>query len=674
MQLIVQLNSVHSEFRSNFQYATTMAALQTNDKNNNVTIRKIHIHPVKPWVNVSNHFFFSNISPELMSSILLLFFFDQLEKQVRHYFVQFGPIESIEFDAQKSFAFLQFKTSNAASAAIGKQQHTINGKKVAVKAAHVKHQPKDDHLMLNASASTDQWRPKSSLILHRLNDHCILEIFKFLPLRDLCAVADVYTSFRKNAKTAFSHRFANINDEMIINVNHKETQLKWKGRDQMVQSRKTMKILLSLFRNFGQLMKSIDLHQEKFGKKQNNLPLELMASNCSGTGSALRALKLNKFSLKGHLIQKLQPVFAQLDDLQMESISINRNISKLFSVCQQLTKLKLESMNFDKIHLNPFTKLTEVVLCNIRGLNDDVFEQFACEHSQITKLDLNSMPHQLSTNVFNAIGSHLLSLKELCIHDRLKKSTGNVQEYLSRLTLKHLKCLKLNCSSLPVKYLFDALVSAQAPIEYLDLINITLDSETATSLSKMNTIEHLRLANGIFGNVNGELVKAIGGMAMLTVIEWYQRKIEIYEIKNIIQVSTKLTTLKLFNVYGLNISSKDYIDIVESVKGRENYQPLNIEIIGKSCQKTMADGLIEQNSDWVTISVENYICEMCGEHCFDSESEDDKSDEVDVDDSDSEGSEGSEGSEEEYMGFNMFNMFDMFMYRLVFSAYHDDLD
>lgn len=585
-----------------------------------------------------------------------------MEKQVRHYFVHFGPVESIEFVAQKSFAFLQFKTSNAASAAIGKQHHIINGKKVSVKAAHVKHQPKVNDLMMNASASTDLWRPKLSLILHTLNDHCILEILKFLPLCDLCAVADVCTSFRRNAKTAFLHRFANLNDEMIINkINHKK-QFKSKGRYPIIQGGILMKMLLSLFRNFGQLIKSIDLNQEKFGKEQNNLLLEQMGSNCSGTQSALKALKLHNFSIKGNLIHILQPVFAQLDVLHMESISINRNISKLFSVCQQLTKLKLERMDVDEFHLKPFAKLQEVVLCNIRGLNDDVFEQFARGHSQITKLNLSNMPNQLSTKVLSTIGSHLLSLEELCIYNRLMESKGNVQENLGHLTLKHLKCLKIDCSLLPVKYLFDALVSAQAPIEYLDLIKLNLDSETATSLSKINTVEYLKLAKSIYGIEDGELAKVVGGMSMLKVIEWHQRKIDIHEIKEIIKVSKKLTTLKLFNVQGLIISSKDYNDIVEPVKGRENYQPLNIEIKGKSCQNTTADDLIKQNSNWVNILVENNVCTMCGEDHSDSDYDDDDNDEMEVNDTD---------SEEEFLGFNMFDMFDMFMYQLVLSALRD---
>lgn len=187
-------------------------------------------------------------------------------------------------------------------------------------------------------------------------------------------------------------------------------------------------------------------------------------------------------------------------------------------------------MDFDGIHFEQFAKLEEVVLCNIRGLNDDVFEQTARDHSKITKLDLNHMPNQLSTKVLSTIGSHLLSLQELCINNRLKESDGNVQEYLSRLTLNHLKYLKLNCSSLPVKYLFDALVSAQAPVEYLDLIKFTLDSDTATSLSKMNTIEHLRLDKGIYEIEDSELVKAVGGMSMLKAIEWNQREIHIHEI------------------------------------------------------------------------------------------------------------------------------------------------
>lgn len=619
-----------------------MAALQSNDKNNNVTILKIHIHPVKPWVSFFRTIIL-NISLELILSICV---FNQLEKQVRHYFVQFGPIASIEFDAQKSFAFLQFKTSNAASAAIAKQHHIINGKKVSVKAAHAKHQPKVDDLMLNASASTDLWRPRPSLILHTLNDHCILEIFKFLPLRDLCAVADVCASFRKNAKTAFSTRFANINDEMIMNEGNQKLQFKSKGSHSIIQSRITMKMLLNLFRNFGQSMKSIDLHREKFGKELNDLPLELIGSNCSGAESALKALKLHNFSIKGQLIRKLQPVFAQLDNLHMKSILINRNISKLLSVCQQLTKLKLECMDFDKIHLKQFAKLEELVLYNIRGLNDDVFEQIARDHSKITKLDLNNMPNQLSTKVLSTIGSHLLSLKELCINNRLKESDGNVQEYLSRLTLKHLKYLKLNCSSLPVKYLFDALVSAQAPIAYLDLIKFTLDSETATSLSKMNTIEHLRLDKGIYEIEGGELVKAVGGMSMLKAIEWNQREIDIHDIMEIIRVSKNLTTLKLLNVHGLIIGSKDYNEIVKLVKGRENYQPLNIEIKGKSCQKTVDDGLIKENLNWVNILVENYVCTMC----------DYDSDEMEADDMDSE-------DEEEYGS----SMFDMFMHQFVVS-------
>lgn len=58
-----------------------------------------------------------------------------------------------------------------------------------------------------------------------------------------------------------------------MNESNQKLRFKSKGSHLIIQNGIPMKMLLNLFRNFGQSMKSIDLDQDKFGKEQNNLPL-----------------------------------------------------------------------------------------------------------------------------------------------------------------------------------------------------------------------------------------------------------------------------------------------------------------------------------------------------------------------------------------------------------------
>lgn len=155
-----------------------------------------------------------------------------------------------------------------------------------------------------ASAST-------TTVLH-LNDDCLLEVFKFLNLQDLCSVADVCYRFRKNAQDQFSY-----------------SDFKHLGfRNDFYQSSETddKKLLQKprVLRNFGAYIKTIynvnggDDYSREHRLKYHMRTIELMSLHCSESLIGLDFVNYNMTIAIGII---LQPVLANLRNLTLRGVS-----------------------------------------------------------------------------------------------------------------------------------------------------------------------------------------------------------------------------------------------------------------------------------------------------------------------------------------------------------------
>lgn len=109
-------------------------------------------------------------------------------------------------------------------------------------------------------------------ILNTLNDDCLIAIFEYLPLSDLCTVADVCQTLKRNAQTSFQLHHRSFNTERIIKaVGYHRTHTYVQMAEQ-------------LFRNFGHLIEELCmpgrcLNDKKKKRKCNVLGKKILPLN-----------------------------------------------------------------------------------------------------------------------------------------------------------------------------------------------------------------------------------------------------------------------------------------------------------------------------------------------------------------------------------------------------------
>lgn len=92
---------------------------------------------------------------------------------------------------------------------------------------------------------------RSTTTIHELNDHVLCETFQHLDDRELCAVADVCSMFKRNVQAEFSWRYRNKRF-------HIETRSVTK-KAQCVENQIDIRKLPPVLRNFGPVIKSFGL-------------------------------------------------------------------------------------------------------------------------------------------------------------------------------------------------------------------------------------------------------------------------------------------------------------------------------------------------------------------------------------------------------------------------------
>lgn len=141
-----------------------------------------------------------------------------------------------------------------------------------------------------------------------LNDHCLLEVFEFLPLADLCNIAETCVRLKDRAQYFFRLKHRDLNMKLLAR------------NDQKI----TMPQVRSLFYNFGDLITTLHASRKEFVfdlprydsfKGQHKL-LSLMSKYCSPN-----VLTLGHFWFTPRMIVDTIPCFKSLATLNFYRVS-----------------------------------------------------------------------------------------------------------------------------------------------------------------------------------------------------------------------------------------------------------------------------------------------------------------------------------------------------------------
>lgn len=305
-------------------------------------------------------------------------------------------------------------------------------------------------------------------IISDLNDDCIAEVFQYLHLKDLCAVADVCRRFRRNALSHFAlPKYKK--DILTIHCNSSISLLALQLRNTWTSTHYTRIISFSgmysvdekllqiarFLRVFGGSVKFIQLYdlyptrEEHIAtqSKCKRIILEMIGRYCRGT---LLELELRQFDLTARNEASMRPLLLHLQKL----IIVECKYSKLFQQMLSTWSPELRElyfvhdvvhpkhgnmfsieMQFDDILRTSFQKLTLISFRSIFGKKAYDIDEFLKLNPQLQKIGLVNCPN-IHGNIFKSIATHVPNIEAIEI-DRVNT--------LNDSTLKY--CGKLNCLS-----------------------------------------------------------------------------------------------------------------------------------------------------------------------------------------------------------------------------------
>lgn len=498
-------------------------------------------------------------------------------EQIHQHFSRFGGIKSltVSFNDNSRYVFIVFEKARSAQASAAIPTHHIYGK------------PANVHLNVNYSSfiniDLSLVPPHSEASIHILNslpDECLLEIFKYLEVKDLSTAADACTKFRTIAKDTFVNRCSKMDERTV---------------DEM-----DARTLARFLRNFGACMTTFVLNCEKklFGSAQRYL--KLFCRHCAVAESALNELTINKLS-EALLLDFSKPLKRLFRNLKCLTLRECGDMTNLLSDCAELTELWLSLVlcpGFCDLNFPKLEKLFAYLYNGVLVFTNDDLRRFIRSHRKLKSIRI-PLNRQLETSIFRDISLNLEHLEEITFMDEWKLSR-NVAEgnFMQLAQLRFLRKLHLNCSRIPLDRFFKALARAETPIRDLSLECLNLSVNVEQGLSMMTKMECLT-----FKRLNlegGQLVKVVEGMPHLKnlYVESVNKIVTIDNIEAIVDMLKESTDLNFCDSGNRVIRRhSDVNPIVEAVKRRGNGIKLKIRIKGRWYANLR--NLNEQTREWV---------------------------------------------------------------------------
>lgn len=449
----------------------------------------------------------------------------------------------------------------------------------------------------------------SHTIISDLNDDCIAEVFKYLDLKDLCAVADVCRRFRQNALNHFAlpkykKDILTISCCSCIPLLHLKPRNTWTrlhksryipSKDMSVDE--TLPQISLFLRVFGRSVKSIYMYdfqsrkQEEHAETQckcQRIILDRISRYCSGT---LIELQLRQFDLTGKNEASMRSLLLQLQKLTIIECKYSKLFGQMLSTWSpELRELhfshdvihpspgRLSSieMQFDDIFRQSFHKLTSASFRSIKVEKSYDIDEFLKLNPQLKKIGLVNCP-SIHGNIFQSLATHVPAIEAIEI-DRLFT--------LNDSTLKY--CGKLNCLSTLKLCTMGYWISA--PIDHTFILSLLYEIQEARI-----ALQHLHVLNESEQNFERteQLVDAISRLQTLKTLWLLQiPRLKVSHVFGICEQLTQLSELRLQH----NKIMMTADDLLGIIKKAQKLQSLRYTETNTFFEKCKADTLFKKKS------------------------------------------------------------------------------
>lgn len=433
--------------------------------------------------------------------------------------------------------FVQFKLEESAKAILLQANHRIGD------------------VDLEITAADDCLQPNFELILRKLNDDCLKEVFLRLKIGDLCNVANVCRRFKIAAIWAFTENFKSLDFDAIRVLDY------WTIQDQSIID----EIFEKTLRNFGSLIHSMNTIIDE--KK-----LELVSRHCidKSNNSNLKAIKFGSLLITNKVVEKFRKVFKNLNELRFYKTIFAEDFSNFFplTLCTELETLSFSTSP-------PINRvLTNLIISNpkIKNLSIHIEKRISNEA-------------QLFKRCFKEPGELMICFNHKC---------------LSSLTM--LNELTLNFNYYLVFPVLKSLVDHNIPIKYLSLIEGTMDDWAIESICQLKQINTLNLNTIYSSDLNGNhLIRLGNNLPELQNLSLSQCSMEIDSdsLKCLVSNAKNLKSLRIGMQGEATIELSDYNTILEIVKSRDVRTPLEIKLIESKIN--VPEDIRLKNKTWLDI-------------------------------------------------------------------------
>lgn len=377
-------------------------------------------------------------------------------------------------------------------------------------------------------------------ILTVLNDDCLREIFRKIDkLSDFHSIANVCTQFNRIAKEVFPSKikYAYI---YFFNIMHYEEGV-------------TLSQIENFLNNFGSSIHSLQIRHSFFEKlpDASNSFFKLIYKHCKN----LRELCIQGQSFTKEFILDVFPILPQLRSLDV-NLTCESDLdlfNDCFVRCTHLETLQITGCNENNPYTLPAITFSNLINFEV-GSTDISYHEFLKQNPQIEDLDI-----EYAVNTCKTIAEKMTKIRKLHIFFR-----GNQLTEIDNVYLRHLKhvdldmTLELNDSLrnlyiFPLKNVRKLWLHAYADCNQNHLIDLTKNLPDLKELTvECNEYRNIQPTNNI---------------TMTT-------------LKEMLQCANQLSELSIFCTYNYiyHFDEKDYYDMLEIIKKRDDNIKLNINI------------------------------------------------------------------------------------------------
>lgn len=434
------------------------------------------------------------------------------EYQLRNYFVELGPIESLKIHEKKDhiFGFVTFSKYEDAAKVLQLKHHTVNGTKLRIRPADSWHQPKKkdnavevaatntannvDEALAGSSGSTEAGNSSVSLLC--LNDDCLLHVLSFLDivemvrLRGICGRLDELIDMAC-AKHKQNFDFSSIAKYESITLMTARNLLTYLGPD----------------------LKSLKIDCDDFNNNSGFRLLDFIARYCK----SLENLDIDGFTINQKQISRLTPMFRNLKKFSAGAKGrFNDSIGKCFEVANNIDTVTMCS-NWEVTgeFLKKISNLQRLGLNRCGNVQPKFFIQALQKNRTLKALEIQCCD-KFDDRVLNTMVADLKELEELTISNSYEK----MQHFEKFAELVSLKRLTVEFHSLtPIERLLEKLAERNQLTEFNYVgSGAGVSKRTVDLISKLTNLRVLSIAfNQLLSDVSLKGFSALSNLESLAI-------------------------------------------------------------------------------------------------------------------------------------------------------------